>query len=176
MRDFGMRAGCSLLAMLTLCACERFPESYPAPKQAPAFDDPAGWERIVHMTDVDARDHFVGDIIEPLAANWRWTGKRPTIRLNAPEHAQRKYRIEFVIPQQSFDVTGPVTLTFLVDGHTLDRKRYAAAGSYVFEKNVPPEWISGGEVTLGAEIDKVNAVKNGPTYGFLLIAIGLKRN
>lgn len=170
-----MRGGCTLLATLMLCACERFPEFYSPPVQQPVFDDPERWERVVHMTDVDAREHFVADIIEPLAANWRWTGKRPMIRLNVPEHIQRTYRIEFVIPEQSV-AAGPVTLTFLVNGHALDRKQFARAGPYTFEKEVPPEWISGGAVALGAETDKVFSVKNGPTYGFLLITIGLKRN
>jgi len=127
------------------------------------------------MTDVDARDHFVSDIFEPLAANWRWTGKKPVIRLHAPPGAARKYSIEFAIAEQAFRETGPVTLTFLVNGRLLDRKRYSAVGSYIFEKDVPPEWIAPGDVTLGAEIDKMLA-KDGRTYGFVLIAIGLKRS
>lgn len=127
------------------------------------------------MTDVDARDHIIADIFDPLAANWRWTGKNPSIRLNTPPNLHRAFRIEFVIPEQGFRVTGPVTLTFLVNGHVLDRKRYAAAGTYVFEKDVPSEWIATGDVTLGAEIDKVLPAPSGPPYGFLMVAIGLKR-
>jgi len=128
------------------------------------------------MTDVDARSHFVADIFEPLAANWRWTGKRPSIHLNTPPHVNRKYRIEFVIPEQAFRVTGPVALTFLVNGHALGREHYTMAGAYTFEKDVPAEWIASGEATLGAEIDKVVPAPNGSHYGFLMVALGLKRN
>ena len=172
-----MRAGCSLLAMLGLCACRQVPEWYAVPEQRPNFEDPERWERMIRMTDVDARDYFVADIFDPLAANWRFTGQRPAIRLTPPPRGQRKYRIEFVIPEVFFKVTGPVALTFLVNERLLDRRRYAAAGAYVFEKDVPPEWISGGEVRLGAEIDKTFSSKaDSRAYGFLLIAIGLKRN
>ena len=127
------------------------------------------------MTDVDARDHFVADIFEPLAANWRWTGRNPTIRLKAPPNLARAYSIEFAIPERDLRITGPVTLTFLVNGHVLDRKRYTAAGAYVFEKQIPPEWMATGEATLAAEIDKVLPVPNGPPFGFLIVSIGLKR-
>jgi hypothetical protein len=171
----------TLLATLALCACDRYPESYAPPPQHPNFEDTGRWERVVHMTDVDAPEHFVADITDPLAANWRWTGKRPMIRLDVPAHqglarAPFTYHIEFAIPQETFASTGPVTLTFLADGHTLDAKHYAAAGSYAFEKDVPAEWTAhGGEIRLGAEIDKVLSSR-GRAYGFLLIAIGLKRN
>jgi hypothetical protein len=179
------------LLMLTLCACKRYPESYAPPLQRPNFEDPECWERVIHMTDVDAPDHFIADIADPLAANWRWSGKRLMVHLDVPaqeglaqaplpqtqmQHTKLAYHIEFAIPQETFRSTGPVTLTFLLDGHALDVRRYDAAGPYQFEKYVPPEWISsGGNIRLGAEIDKVFS-SQGRTYGFLLIAIGLKRN
>ncbi|HVY93003.1 MAG TPA: hypothetical protein VHA14_09650 [Bryobacteraceae bacterium] len=166
---------CLLWSALALCSCDRFPDFVAMPEQRPRFDDPERWERMVRMTDVDARDHFVSDIFEPLAANWRWTGKRPMILLNAPPNIQRAYRMEFVVPEQSFRVTGPVEITFVVNGHVLDRKKYTAAGAYVFEKDVPPDWIATGEASLGAEIDKVVPAPNGSAYGFLMVAIGLKR-
>ena len=168
-------ASCAVLIAAGLCACERWPEAYPVPAQQPTFEDAERWERIVHMTDVDAHDHFTGDIFDPLSANWRWTGKKPLIRLNAPAGVRRNYSIQFVIPDAAFRVTGPVTLTFLVNGHVLDRRSYSAAGPYTFEKEVPSEWISGGETTLGAQIDKTYKAENQPAYGFLMVAIGLKR-
>ena len=176
-RDSAIRAGYLLLAILTLSSCDRNPDFYPLPTQRPAFDDPARWERIVHMTDADAQEHFVTDVFDPLAANWRWTGKRPLIRLTAPAHAALTYHIQFAITPETFQSTGPVTLTFLVNGHSLDHKQYTAAGEYTFEKTVPSDWIAGGDTTLGAEVDKGFVAKdNGRTYGVVLIALGLKRN
>ena len=171
----------SLPVMLALSACARYPESYAPPDQRPNFEDPERWERVIHMIDVDAPDHFVADITDPLATNWRWTGKRPMVHLNIPAQtyptqSRLRYNIEFAIPQETFRWTGPVTLTFLVNGHALDMQRYDAVGSYQLEKDVPPNWIArGGDVRLGAEIDKVFS-STGRTYGFLLIAIGLRRN
>jgi hypothetical protein len=175
------RAGCMLAVIVGTCACDRYPESYAPPAQIPPFEDAERWERVVHMTDVDAPERFVADIFDPLAANWRWSGKRPMLRLDVPAQegfgaAALKYHIEFVIPQETLRASGPVTLAFLVNGHVLERRRYDAAGSYEFEKAVPPDWISGSrDVRVGAEIDKVYS-SNGRTYGFLLIAMGFKRN
>ena len=169
-------------AMLALCACERYPESYAPPPQRPSFEDPERWERVIRMTDVDAPDHFLAGINNFLAINWRLTGKRPLVRLDVPTQlgfvkTRFKYHLEFGIPQASFGVNGPETLSFLVNGNVLDRMRYAAAGLYTFEKDVPQEWISGGYTTVGAEIDKTFVSReDGRTYGFILVAIGLKRN
>ena len=162
------------LALLT-CACERYPDAYALPAQRPNFDDPQRWQRVVHMTDVDAPDHFVTDIFDPLSANWRWAGKRPTIHLNAPAYAPLRFHVEFAIPPETFRSTGPVMLTFFVNERALGTMRYTGTGSYEFEKDVPPDWIAGSDIRLGAEIDKVLLLK-GRTYGFLLIALGLARS
>jgi hypothetical protein len=176
MGDSAIRWRCLLTTALLLCSCDRVPDFYPTPAQRPAFDDPHRWERIVHMTDADAQEHFVADVFDPLAANWRWTGRRPLIRLKAPAQASLRYHIQFAITPQTFQTTGPVVLTFLVNGRSLDRAPYAAAGEYIFEKDIPADWITGGETILGAEIDKLFLEKDsGKTYGFLLISLGLKR-
>lgn len=176
-RNSVIRASFLLLASLFLCSCEYDAESYAAPPQRPALEDPERWERIVHMTDVDAPEHFVADVFEPLAANWRWTGKRPVLRLRAPEHAHLQFHMDFAIPEQVVKATGPLTLTYLVNEHVLDRRQYTAPGEYTFERDVPAEWISGDGTTLGAEIDKTYSEKNSArAYGVLLIALGLKRN
>ena len=178
-RDSALRAGCALLAMLALCSCEQSAEFYPMPAQRPAFFDPDRWERIVQMTDGDAQQHFVADVFEPLAANWRWTGKRPLLRLNVPRlpaHASLIYHIEFALSEYNFQTEAPVNLTFLVNGHVLDHEQYTAHGLFAFDKEIPQEWISSGDTTLGAEIDRTFQLKNtGPRFGFILVALGLKR-
>jgi hypothetical protein len=165
----------AILPALITCACERYPDAFAPPAQRPSFEDPQRWQRVVHMTDVDAPDHFVTDIFDPLAANWRWAGKRPAIQLRVPAHALLKFHIEFAIPAETFASTGPVMLTFFVNERALGTMRYTAAGSYQFEKDIPAEWIAAGDIRLGAEIDKVVSL-NGKTYGFLLIALGLARS
>ena len=176
-RDPVIRAGFLVLAVLPLCCCAYQPDSFPVPLQRPPFDDPDRWERVVRMTDVDAQEHFVSDVFDPLAATWRWTGQRPTIRLHAPERAALQYHMEFAIPQETLKSTGPVTLTFLVNGHILDRRTYKTAGENTFAKVVPSPWMTGGDTTLGAEIDKTYTQKSGGrSYGFLLISLGFRRN
>ena len=115
---------------LLACACERYPDAYAPPAQRPDFEDPQRWQRVVHMTDVDAPEHFVADIFDPLAANWRWAEKRPAIHLNVPNdnvsnqnisnRAPLRFHIEFAIPPETFRSTGSVTdLTFFVNQRAL---------------------------------------------------------
>jgi hypothetical protein len=175
--DSVIRAGFLLLVLLPLSSCEHGPDYYSVPAQRTSSDDPNHWERIVRMTDADAPEHFLGDILEPLSGTWRWTGKRPSIRLRAPAHAQRAYFIDFAIPENTLKSTGPVTLTYLVNGRVLEQRQYSTPGEYTFEKDVPPEWIATTVTTLGAEINKTYSEPGtGKAYGFLLVSLGLKRN
>ncbi len=86
-----------------------------------------------------------------------------------------KYVIDFTLPEVTFKVTGPVTITFLVNDHVLDKVRYTAQGHQHFEKMVPPGWVELGQYAIaGAEIDKVwVSPTDGARLGFILSRIGL---
>ena len=86
-----------------------------------------------------------------------------------------RYIIDFVLPEVTFKVTGPVTMTFLVNDHPLDSVRYTAFGEQHFEKVVPPEWVEPMKENLvAASIDKVwVAPVDGAKLGFILTRIGL---
>ena len=128
------------------------------------------------MADRDARTYIVRDIWQSNEGNpWRWAEKRPAIRMHTDTNANLRYVIDFTLPNVTFHETGPVTLTFSVNGHELDRVRYTEDGSKHFEKAIPPEWIVADQWTeVAAEIDKVY-VKDGVTYGFILSTLGLAK-
>ena len=162
-----------------LCGCGNFPEPYAPPAQRPFFEAPTETVRILNMADADAERHFVRDIAAALQGNtWRWTGKRPTIRLRLASNQKLTYSIDFAIAGSTFEQTGPVTLSFFVNDHLLDRVRYPTPGRRRFQKPVPAEWLEPDEnVTLAAEIDKLwtPPPPGGTRLGFILVSLGLER-
>jgi hypothetical protein len=166
--------------MVVLCGCANLPEPYAPPPQRPNFEAPAaGAARVLEMADADAEIHFVRDIPGSLESNtWRWTGKRPTIRLLPGSNRGLTYVIDFAIAGTTLEQTGPVTLSFFVNDRLLDRERYAAAGRQRVEKPVPAEWLEPNEtVLLAAEIDKlwIPPQADAKPLGFILVALGLEK-
>jgi hypothetical protein len=131
------------------------------------------------MADADAETHFVRDIPGSLESNtWRWTGKRPTIRLFPSSNRGLTYVIDFAITGTTLKQTGPVTLSFFVNNRLLDRERYAAPGRQRVEKPVPAEWLEpNANVLLAAEIDKlwIPPQVGAKPLGFILVALGLEK-
>jgi len=130
--------------------------------------------RVVQMADPDAFTFIVQDIAG-LEGNWRWTGKRPTVRLRPRAKEGLHYVIDFSLPDVTFKDTGPVTMSFFVGDHLLGSERYITSGAKHFEKPVPADWVTPAQdVLVSAEIDKVWVSKtDGATLGFILTSIGL---
>jgi len=168
-----------LLFSLVLTACQNMPEPYAPPEQRQTFENfrPYRVTRIVDMSDGDAPEHFVRDITNTGTGSWRWTMQRPTVRVVLRSNENLTYTIDFSIAEATFKDTGPVTVSFFVNDHPLDKIRYASSGQQHFEKKVPQDWVQPNqETTLAAEIDKVWVSKEDGTHlGFLLTRIGLKQ-
>jgi hypothetical protein len=162
-----------------LCGCGNLPEPYAPPAQRPFFEAPPEAARILDMADADAESHFVQDISAELEGNtWRWTGKRPTLRLHPNSKQKLVYSIDFAIADSTFQRTGPVTLSLFVNDHLLDHVRYASPGRRRLEKPVPAESLRTGEdAILAAEIDKVwtPPQPGAAPLGFILVALGLEQ-
>ena len=153
------------------------PEPYAPPVQRQPFEDyrPYRVARIVQMSDGDATVHFVRDISDKLEGSWRWTQQRPAVRVRVRTNEHVKYTIDFTLPEVTFRDTGPVTLSFFVNDHLLDRVPYQSSGPLHFEKPVPAEWVAPDQdAILAAEIDKMWVSKeDGTRLGFILTRIGL---
>jgi len=164
------------LAMV-LTACGTAPDFYPPPVQRKALDNfrPYRTARIVSMEDADAPSHFVKDVTDLAAGTWRWTTRRPTVKIQLRSNKNLKYIIDFGIPEITFKQTGPVTVAFFVNDHELGRAKYRSAGDYHFEKAVPENWVQPGQDTLvSAEIDKVFvSPQDGARFGMTLTRIAL---
>lgn len=177
-RSYLWIAGAAALASSCLVSsCQDMPEPYAPPVQRQPFEDarPHRMSRIVNMSDSDAAAHFVQDISTGEPATWRWTNRKPTVRVTPRTNQGLRYLIDFTLPAATFKATGPVTIQFLVNDHVLDSVRYTASGDYHFEKAVPPEWVEPMKDTfLAASIDKVwVSPADGAKLGFILTRIGL---
>ena len=168
--------GLVAVALLT-CACQNLPGPIAPPVQRQPIADfrPHRTSAVVDMSDGDAQTHFVQDLTSLDASTWRWTGKRPTVRVRMRSAENIRYTIDFAIAEATFQTTGPVTVSFLINDRELDHARYVRAGSQHFEKAVPAGWVTAGEdVTVGAEVDKVwFSPQDGLTLGIVLVRIGL---
>jgi hypothetical protein len=172
-------SGRSLILCCTafLGACRNVPDAYAPPEQRALIAEtrPYRVTRVMNMDEPDVPSRFVRDISPSLAGTWRWTGRRPAIDIFMRTNEGIHYVIDFALPQVTFKTTGPVTLSFTVNDHVLERVRYVTSGDKHFEKEVPPEWIHlDRESTVGAEIDKVFASPgDGAKLGFVLVRMGL---
>lgn len=153
------------------------PEPYAPPVQRQPFEDsrPHRMSRIVNMADGDAASHVVQDIAPGEPAAWKWTNQKPIVKVVPRTNLRLRYVIDFTVPEVTFKVTGPVTITFSVNDHVLDSVRYTKSGEYHYEKDVPPEWVEPLKDTfLAASIDKVwVSPTDGAKLGFILTRIGL---
>ena len=167
----------ALAGVVLLAGCQNMPEPYAPPVQRQPFENfrPYRISRIVNMNDGDAESHFVQDIASGLEGNWRWVRKRPTVKLKMKVNENVKFTMDFSIAEATFKETGPVTLSFFVNDHFLDKASYTESGQKHFEKPVPAEWIEPGkDAVLAAEIDKVYIAKaDQAQLGFILTRIGL---
>ena len=124
-------------ALLTV-SCGRQPGVYAAPPQR-SLDlghDPTGALAFVTMDDPQVDDYLVNDF-SPERGFRRWAFTHPELRLRVPDARHLIFTAEFAIPEVTYKVTGPVTVSYAVNGRTLGTLRCSHAGDFRLEKPVP---------------------------------------
>jgi hypothetical protein len=173
-----LRIAC-LLSALCLAACDRFPESYPPPEQRQPLQgfNPGPDAMMVSMEGFEADPLIIRDIYgNSPGIPWRWTRKEPAVRVPLLSTEGLRYSIDFTLWDESFKVTGPVEISFLVNDKLLDKVRYTTPGNKHFEKPVPADWLATNtEATVGMSLDKVyTAPHDGAKFGVILTRLGLR--
>ena len=168
------------MALALLAGCNKEPDIFMPPVQRQPFlsdQAPKQAKRLIRMSDAEADAYIVSDIPKGEKGPWRWTGKRPTIRLYLTNTDGFKLSCEFSIAEATFKDTGPVTLQFLINGKLVETKRIEKPGQYTVEKEVSHEVLKpNGDNEFTVEIDKVwVAPDDGAKLGFLLTSLGLTR-
>ncbi len=169
-----MLLGCALC----LASCDRLPESYPPPEQrhpAPEFNPGPGL--MVDMSDQDVAIHIVKDIYGQANPAWRWTSQNPTVRLLLLSTDGLTFHADFAIWEDSFKITGPLEITYLVNGRLLDKVRYDTPGLKHFDKPVPSDWLAvDSDTVVGMSVDKLYvSPRDHGKFGVILVRMGFKQ-
>jgi hypothetical protein len=105
------------------------------------------------MEDPQADDHIVRDI-SPERGLRRWAFLHPELKFQLSKVDNIHFFTDFTVPQVTFKDTGPVTVTYSVNGTELGSIRCDHAGDYHVEKPLPPGLVKPGylvKVTYSAE-------------------------
>ena len=133
---------------------------------------------LVNMNDEDAKQHFVKDISDKLeGGSWRWTGKRPTVKILLVKTQGLKFTTDFTLWEGCLAQTGPVNISFFIGDKLLGKVHYDTPGHKHFVAPVDPGWLqTSTDILVSVEIDKVcNYPQDGTTLGFILSNIGFER-
>jgi hypothetical protein len=166
------------LVCLCLAACDRLPESYPPPEQRQpvAGLSPGPDAMLVSMDGTAADPLIVKDIYgSSTGVPWRWTKQAPTVRVLVLSTENIKFSADFAIWDDGFKITGPVEISFLVNGKLLEKVRYMTPGNKHFEKPVPADWlVENGEASVAMSVDKPYTARDGAKFGVILARLGLR--
>ena len=163
--------------LVCLSACDRLPESYPPPEQRhPVAGVSAGPEAMmVEMATAEASQAIVKDIYDLGGSPWRWTAQNPTIKVLVLSTEKLKLSADYALWDGGFKQTGPVELSFFVNGKLLDKVRYATPGVTHFDKPVPADWLTPDtEIPISFSVDKLYvSPRDGKKFGVILTRLGL---
>jgi hypothetical protein len=161
-----------ILVLAALTACDPKPW-YGLPEQRQSFEKFRATQ-VVAMDGVDTDHRIVRDIAPNRGTSWRWAMQRPAVKFRVHFDENLKYTIDFTLPEVTFKDTGPVTISFLVNGHLLEQVHYSEQGAKHFEKPVPRGWLKVDEDNeIGAEIDRLWTGADGNKFGFIITRMGL---
>jgi hypothetical protein len=165
------------LAVVTLfaAACGREAGWFIIPPQQ-SLDlgmDPGGVRPSVKMSDADAGDYIVRDI-DRMPGAWRWAFAHPELRFRLNQAAAWRFTAQIAIPQVTFQVTGPVTVTYLIDGRRLGSIRCAHPGQFEIDQPVPAAWLDPGRyIHVKFETDRPwVSPEDGAQLSFQLLQVG----
>jgi hypothetical protein len=128
----------------------------------------------VFMSQVDADSYIVQGMRAKSEGPWRWAHDHPVLRFYLPEVGRVDFEMDFTLPEGNFQETGPVTLTWAINGQVLDRVRYDKPGQQHYSRAVPPELLHPNGVNLVAITpDKTSGrPESGERLGFVLTSAG----
>jgi hypothetical protein len=167
-----------LVLSVLLAGCSSAPDTYAPPVQRQPLTVPAtagSLSYFVTMSDPFAGAYIVRDVSDTTeSGGWRWTYRHPELRFFVPSVKHLYFSMDFSFPERIFRETGPVTLTFSINGRPFDRARYEKGGQQHYRKEVPPGLLEAdAENTVAIEPDKVWVSKaDGAVLGFILASAG----
>lgn len=128
----------------------------------------------VYMSQAGADAYIVGGMRDKSEGPWRWTHERPVLRFYLPETARLRFRMDLTLPDNTFQETGPLTLTLALNGAEFDRVRYDKPGQQRYDHVVPAELMRENAVNEVAIVPDKTAGRAAPgeRLGFVLTSAG----
>ena len=109
---------------------------------APCLPDMARIGPWVELHGPVREKHLLHDINSPSAGEeWVWAFERPAFVFSVPKRPGVTFRMELEIADTTLRTTGPVQITFWLNGKQLAKRTYDAPRKYVVEQQVPPELL-----------------------------------
>jgi len=130
------------MAALLLASCGRQPGRYPVPEQR-SLDlgvDPGGIAAFITMADPVADDYIVRDVSRERGV-YRWAFVHPELRFRVQQAGSVRFTAELGVPEVTFKVTGPVRISYAMDGKPLGSLYCDHPGKYEVAKPVPDGWV-----------------------------------
>jgi hypothetical protein len=129
----------------------------------------------IAMNDPEASKHLVHDVRGLEADSYRWALRRPELVFWLESVRRIKFAMSFALPEVTMKVTGPVTLSILINGQPLDQPRFDQPGSHQYEKDVPPEMLKPrARNSVVIEPHPVWIASDGQALGFVLTEAGFR--
>jgi hypothetical protein len=162
--------------LLFAAACSRTPDIYQPPIQRKPLTGPeAHLGQFVNMTDPAVDAYIVRDISKTTeAGSWRWAYRHPQLRFYLRGVDKLNFVMDARMAENTFQETGPVTLTIQVNGHDLDKILFEKPGDRHFDKPVPASFLlPHSENFVSFETDKQWVSKeDGAVLSFVLTRAG----
>jgi hypothetical protein len=163
--------------LFLLVGCSRSKDSQNPPSQQGAIrrKQMPPTKSIIAMNDPAAFDYVVRGVSEDLAGGlWRWTLENPELQFVLKSTDKVKLEAVYSVADATLKDTGPVTVTFSVNGHNLPPVKYAKTGDYKFSQPVPAAWLNTEGLTKVAIDVKPLWVSHtdGQKLGLILIRTG----
>jgi hypothetical protein len=128
--------------------------------------------------DPNVASHFTDGFYNTEAGAWRWTNKEFAVTLNPPLHsAERGARLvmHLAVPDAVIQNSQFVELSSSIEGLKLEPQVFAKAGSYTYERDVPPDKLQRQEVRINFAVDHTLPPTGADirTLGIIVSEVGL---
>ncbi len=125
------------------------------------------------MNEPGAEAHLLNDIRGLEAGSFRWTRQQPTLQFQVTSTRNQRLKFDFALNSNVLAKTGPITVSYFVNGNLLERVTYTKDGEQHYEKRVPARFLStDSPVIVSAELDKVMETPDGGKLGLVLTGAG----
>ena len=150
-----------------------------AERQTVEESGPPTLSSTVHMGDPRAATQLVAGFHDIEAHAWRWSMRQFSVYLRPPLGSRTKGAVlvlSFTVPPVVIETEKSISLSASVNGNKLPPETWSKPGNYVYQRDLPPELMTGDGVRVDFELDKAMPPneKDGRELGVVVSKVGLE--